>query len=285
MTPIPGDTNAPSYGSLVSLDPQGATPPIETYVTANSLLFVQVWNSLAAQTVFVTLRLLLPDGTVKLNKWQLSPTNDRSPNSLFCQLTEGFILSLMVQSSSLNATNKTYAVVFLGEGSAVHAQFGQVLSQGYIGGKNVLTWPPGIQQPPDDGTGAIFSITGTVPGAGAEISEVVPTHARWKVLGFRFTLTTAVAVANRQVDLILDDGANTFAEVTPVGVQAASLVQIYNYMPNVNAQAVANGIVDVPFPNDVLLSGGFRIRTHTLNLQAADQYTAPQYLVQEWLVD
>jgi hypothetical protein len=285
MTPVQGDTNVPSYGSLVSLDPQGATPPLETYIKANDSLEVVAFNAVANLIVTVSARMLLPDGSIVQNKWPFTPASDRSSSVAFFPLTEGFLLSLQVTGSSGSNSFRTYVQVRLVQGAAANATVGWILVCGYISPQRLLSWPPGILENNTDGQGSIFTITGTTPGAGAEISEVVPAHARWKLLAFRFQLTTAVTVATRQADLVMDDGANIFAEVIPGTTQAASLVQIYNYLPNVNVQPVANGIVNAPIPNDVFLSSGFRIRTHTFNLQAGDQYTAPQYVVQEWLVD
>ena len=106
----------------------------------------------------------------------------------------------------------------------------------------------------------------------------------WRPIAFRYGLTTSATVATRQSDLLVDDGANAFAEMTTLSTQAASLVNTYNWASGAQATAVANGIVVGPMPSPMLLYTGFRLRTHTINLQASDQYTAPQYLVEEWII-
>jgi hypothetical protein len=78
---------------------------------------------------------------------------------------------------------------------------------------------------PLDGGGALRSIAGTTPGAGAEISETVPTGARWELLAFQATFVTSAAAANRVPQLTLDDGTTVYFRLGAALNQAASLTQ------------------------------------------------------------
>jgi len=278
----PSDALANSYGSQLSLNPESAVPPIDYYVAQDDVLNINAFSSIAGGSITVSWRLLLPDGTVKLNQQQLALTANRAKQTTTVQLTEGFLLSIFVINGVALSGNRTYVQIRLRKGSAVFTDE-QVLVQGYLSSERFLSWPPGIHENGSDGQGAVISITGTVPGAGAEISETVPTNAMWQLLAFRYSLVTAVAAATRQSDLLMDDGTNTFLENAPASTQAASLTQIYNWQAGIQNAAVANGIIAGPFAQPIYLIAGFRIRTHTFNIQAADQYTAPQYLVKEWL--
>jgi len=135
---------------------------------------------------------------------------------------------------------------------------------------------------PSGGVGNIRSITGSVPAAGAEISEACPVGARWEPVSFTFSLTTSAAVGNRVVALTIDDGANIYFRDSPNVVQAASLTDIYCF-------AQGQSKLAAPFASDVLgnlparltMLAGHRIRTVRAAGDVADQYTAPQYLVRE----
>jgi hypothetical protein len=90
-----------------------------------------------------------------------------------------------------------------------------VLLQGYVTDTSRLSFPGSPIRSSIEGPGVLRSITGTNPAANAEISETVPTNARWRVHAIRFTLVTDANVANREVALTLDDGAAVFARSPP----------------------------------------------------------------------
>jgi hypothetical protein len=132
--------------------------------------------------------------------------------------------------------------------------------------------------------GRIRSITGTDPAAGAEVSETVPVGAKWRLISFSVTLVTAVAAANRSPALIIDDGTNILYYSTLHAVQTASLTRIYQYAQGsywVSA-ADANGVYQDGLPG-LYLMPGWRIRTLTTNIQAADNWGAPQYSIEEYV--
>ena len=136
---------------------------------------------------------------------------------------------------------------------------------------------------PRDGAGTLRSITGSTPAAGAEISETVPANTRWRLLSFRTQIVTAVAVASREPRLILDDGVNEFYRVDNGANIAASLTTVLVWAPSVPISAGIATDQIAPIPGDTWLGAGYRIRTLTAAIQAADQYSAPQYEVLEWI--
>jgi hypothetical protein len=279
----PGDQGTSGGGSQLRLNPKNATPPVNAYVDQNTSIEIRIWTATANCTVQVTAVILLPDGTISNNVWNLTPTNNRTPNNTVFPLTEGFLLSVTARETVAGALVEAYCNVSLTRGSGLSLEFTETLMEGWLSLQQYLSWPPGIYQRSNDGNGYIISITGTTPGAGAEISEVVPAHAMWRPIAFRYALTSSAAAATRQSDLRIDDGTNVYAEVTPASSQAASLTQTYNWMSGVQGSPVANGIVCGPLPQQLFMYAGHRLRTNTPNLQAGDQYTAPQYLVEEWL--
>jgi hypothetical protein len=127
-------------------------------------------------------------------------------------------------------------------------------------------------------------ITGTDPGAGAEISVTVPTGKFWQLLSATFSLVTSATVANRRPSLTLDDGTNVFWRWRTGVDIAASLTRAYFFESELNAEvdriAVDSSLYEPLAPR--LLGQGYRIRTSTTAIQAGDDYGAPLLYVVEY---
>ena len=143
--------------------------------------------------------------------------------------------------------------------------------------------------------GVIRTVTGTDPAAGVEASDAVPTGALWDLIVWSVVLVTAVAVANRTVNIVIDDGttANRRGIWNTLATQAASLTRTWIHergsdLIGAGGQTVvdtATCIVNGELPVDMgRLSPAYRIRSLTLNLQAADDLAAPIFQVEENLV-
>ena len=130
--------------------------------------------------------------------------------------------------------------------------------------------------------GRLRSITGTNPDPGVEISETVPTRRRWRPQSIRIRLTTDATVANRNILLIIDDGTTPLTAITTTTPQTASK-SINYYFSNIGAPEInTSPNHSLPFP-PLTLPSGYRIITATENLQAGDDFSAPQLLVEEWI--
>lgn len=277
----PADVLANSYESQLTLNPEDSVPPVEAYITADTRLNISYACAVAGLTVLVSARILLPDGTVINNSWSLVTTGDRSRNAASYQLAEGFLLSITAAISSSTGNMRAYVWLRL-QRAGLQVQ---LLTAGYPTQGRILTWPNPVIDNETDGVGAIVSVTGTLPPAGAEISEVVPTNAMWELLSFHYSLMTSSAAATRTTSLLADDGTNVFWQGTQSGSgQAASLTYQYTHFPGAT-QVAGQSVIDIfASPFGLKLMPGFRLRSNTGLLQAGDQYSAPQYLVREWLV-
>jgi len=158
------------------------------------------------------------------------------------------------------------------------------LQAGYVTASTDVYWPGNAAQQPLDGEGAVRSVQVTNPGAGADWSTSVPTGARWELIALVAQLVTAVAVGTREARLVIDDGANTLFEVPAAASQAPSLTVLYSWGQGAGGPIVADtAVIEAPIANDVYLTGGFRIRTATGVIQAADQWSLISLLVREWM--
>lgn len=237
-----------------------------------------------ATNIFLNYRILRPDGVLVHAQEAIGGLGIRSSRYLYFNVGEGMLLSVVVMPNG-NTPEGTWLHVNVGivrNHAGISQQFEQLLS-GYITEARPLTWPGPSYIAGTDGAGVLRSITGSTPAAGNDINEQVPINARWIMLSMRAQLATAVAVANRQVALQITDGSHVFYRTDEGPVQAASLTWNYTFAPIGYAPVVNLNQVVIHYDQGQRMNDGFRIQTGTSQLQAADQWTAPQYTVLEWL--
>lgn len=252
----------------------------------NDNLRVSSFNSAASVTLAVEARIRRPDGLVVPMRFTHTPNTARTIATSLHRLTEGHLLTLSARASS-GAPRRgqcfVRAEIIRGLEGATDP-IGTAL-QGYVIDTQGLVVPGSPIVLPTEGPGVIRSITGTDPAVNTEISETVPTNARWRLIALLATLGTDATVANRFARVILDDGANPFWESGDGVALAAASSRIYSFGESVFAAVTGAGISVSPLPRTAFLMGGFRIRTSTANLQAGDNWSAPQLLVEEWIED
>lgn len=157
------------------------------------------------------------------------------------------------------------------------------LSSGYVTAERPLFYPGGPHASSIDGPGVIRSITGTDPAAGAEISETVPTNARWKLIALTATCVADANAATRLPSVVTDDGTTVHSRDPPASGFTANQTKI-NSWGDRGAGTNQSGVLESSLLTaGLVLSQGMRIRTLTQNLQAGDDWGAPQMLVEEWI--
>lgn len=255
------------------------------YLAGDDNLRLTVFNALVGVSVTVAGRFQHPDGRVEPFEHRITPTSDRVATVITRRLARGWILNLHVYASAgAPLTGQTFAIA-----SIVRGQSGGVielatLAAGYVTATQRLAWPSGLVLNSLEGGGALRSITGATPGAGVEVSETVPTGARWELLAFQAQLVTAVAAANRATSLSLDDGATVYVSLPAKFVQTASLTFFYVWAQGLqNLQDATRITNQSPLPTNLRMGAGHRIKTATSAIQGADQFSAVQYLVREWI--
>lgn len=271
-------TRKPRVG-FISTD----VPPTQfLYMQDNDFLSITaISNGVSTPSVTAKYRFLTPDNEIKEG-------TAVSGGGSFFQFTlgEGWLLSLAMQVPGQAAGVWTYVQVLLERQSfTVHqAQTDyQVIWEGYILAGAADGWPDTPSQRATDGAGTLRTVTGTAPGAGSDINEIVPTFRRWQLMSFVTVLTTSATVANRQVQFVLDDGSTTqHFHVGAAAAQVASTSIIYTLAPGLQSFTGVDGSVIIPGPTPLLLKPAWRIRTITTNIQAGDVWQQPRYVVSEW---
>jgi len=277
------DASTQSYGKLIGLDTKHSTPPVNAYVSVDDQLLIFMSATQANIAVTVNARLLLPDGTIVPNTWNFNTNAFRSGVSFAAALPECFILSMVVTANVNSGGRSVYVTVTLARPPIGNSVQNQVLMQGYASLQIPLSWPNGVNQTNLDCVGNIRSITGSTPAAGANISETVPNNARWLLRAFTFSITNSATVANRVPLLQFTDGTNVFAVCGANSALTANQTILASYTWGVPNQLPNATVLVTALSEFLFLSAGFKIQTAVANLQAGDQLTAPQYLVEEWL--
>lgn len=283
MTPADAIISPGAGGAQVFLDPQRTACPPSSYVSADSYLQLDVWNSVPGAFVNFHIFSMDAQGRVVRTTYTATPTSDRTDNVFTYPLTEGFLMSISFVRNFVAATGSTFVRLTLLLGSPTPKTFMQILCQGYLDLGNRLSWPNGTLLRSYDGLGVMRSVTGTTPGAGAEISETVPSGALWRLVVFNYGLTTSATVANRGSGFVIDDGSHILLNYPAINNSVASTTYGFNALAGSNLSYGANFPMNWPIPQQMWLAAGYRIRTLTTLLQAGDQYTAPQYQVEEFI--
>lgn len=249
-------------------------PPGALYVTVDDIIQVDSYGTIATQAFQLALRLLTPSGQIVPAFFNLiALAQGVTPTVNLLRNLEGFILSASVsQTGGLRGALYVRVLIQRGVGSGDLTK-GQVLLAGYPSAVDALGYPQSVPQSSLDGRGLANVLAVADPAAGADYSIIVPAGVNWIVRSIRLHLVTAVAVATRDPTLVIDDGAgHVFAIIGAAATIPASQTVDLTFATGL-APSNVNNVQQNGLPAEMRLAGGWRIRTVTANIQAADQYS------------
>lgn len=259
--------------------------PFQFITSGEEYLRVVSANSLAGVRLKIQGRWLRERGNPEAFGYDHVPNSDRTIRSDDYPLGVGAVLNLVVfAGTGAPLVGQTFVILQLIRGSGPAAVVLGTLLQGYVTSQQALAWPGSPIQSSIEGGGYIRQVTGTMPAAGANISETVPAGARWELQTLNVVLTTNATVAARSPLLFIDTPANIIAVSGQIGSVPASTSFFVQWATNTqNQAALIGGLLQGPIPSPWALTAGQRFRTVTLNLQAGDQFVTPFFVVREWL--
>lgn len=256
------------------------------YLGPDNAIRATAFNSAAGVELTIAGQILSDEGRVVDFSFSFTPTTARAMSTSTQRLGCGWLLNVQIfASAGTPRRGQCFVRLAIVQGfTGAIVSLGTLL-QGYVQDTTALAYPGSPIEASTEGPGVIRSIAGTDPAAGAEISEAVPTNARWRLLSLRASLVTDGTVANRFPRLIVDDGTTVLfsSEVTPA--QAASQTSQNQWAAWGVGQYSGQALAYSPLPPRLLLMGGYRLLTLVTNLQAGDNWGAPQLLVEEWIED
>lgn len=259
--------------------------PFQFVTTGEDNLRVTSVNSLAGVQVKLQGRRLDGDGQIKPARWDHTPASDRTPTTTEIELGAGALLNLAIfASAGAPKVGQTFVIVQLIRGAGAAAIVLGTLLQGYVTSTQGLGWPGSPIESSIAGGGVIRTLLGTTPAAGAEISETVPTGARWQFLGGTIALQTNATVGDRRPVMTFQSGGFQIANaISPLAIPPSSLYGFAWGQGMTLSNALSTNIGQQGSPMDLPLLAGGTIQTFTLGLAAGDQYLAPQFQIREWL--
>lgn len=259
-------------------------PPGYCYVGVDDQLELTQVLLVNNNNVICNVRILRDDGEIIPLVFALTAGAAGAVTQQRFQLVEGYLLSCsLVASFGLNTGNILWAsAALIRPPNTALAQY-ELLASGYPSNNTPIGFPNSVPQRPTDGPGQPRSVTITTPGAGADFLFTIPTSARMRIVSLNAVLTTSAAVANRDVSLVIDDGANVVAELNSGANQLASLTQEYTWGDSLPLASVFNGNQMIPLPSQLILPPAFRIRSETTAIDVADQWSSIFMLVHEWV--
>lgn len=281
----PTPTPAPVLSPAAMQGPFGIVPaPFQFLVTGEDNLRLTVWNSRLIAEVQCSGRFLKHTGDVIPFRFTLTPTTDRIATTRLFPLGHGALLNVTVGGRNSASMGSTFARLDVVRGFTGAIVPLGVLVQAYVGAYRASSWPGAVLEDSARGEGEILAVVGTNPAAGAEISEECPLGARWRIVGLRARLATDATAANRRPSLVWDDGiASQFARLPSSAVVGASSTQNFLWNLGVTLDPSITDVGQAALPLEHVLVNPYRIRTVTTNLQAGDDWTAPELFVREWL--
>lgn len=260
-----------------------AVPPGAHYVTGDDQLVIQTLGFTTGFNYFLRARVLQPNG--EITPFELTRTTTAASEVRRMRLTEGFLLGVNVEPQSnagASPRGSFFVRVGIGRGEDAPTLFYHTLISDYLEDGHSLAWPGGLMRASVEGPGSLVSQSTADPAAGAEISFSVPADRRMRIRTLRFQLVTAIAVANRQVHIVLDDSANVFYDHPALAVQVASTTVTYVAAPGVQALTTTDGVQVIPLPQDTMMFVSWRLRTVTTGIQAADDFGPAEIVTEDW---
>jgi hypothetical protein len=214
-----------------------------------------------------------------------TPNSDRTTVTSVIPLGKGALLNLaVVAESGTPLFGQTFVMLQLIRGLTGPVVVLGALLQGFVTSTQILAWPGSPLQHSFEGQGVARVITGTLPAAGAEISETVPTGARWELVKFSTQFTCSAAAATRQIALRIADASGNAQFLSPsVTNLTANQVAPHAWAQGTALSALLENITALMgLPMRLVLPAGASIQTRTTAMQAGDQFLAPIYTVLEW---
>lgn len=258
--------------------------PTALYVTGEEYLLITSLASLSSVALTISGRMLDVNGFVVPFSDQHVANSDRTAATSVIRIGEGWLTDVTaIVTGASPQIAQAFVRVDVARGDGSPRNILATLLQGNLNAAQRLAWPGTPIMSTLIAPGALRSITGTDPAANTEVSEAVPTGARWRLHHFLVTLVTDANVASRQTTLIIDDGTNTFYRAQASATQPAGTTRNYVVYPAGIAPATNSPDLILPTTPGLLLPAGARLRTSTALIQAGDNYGAPQLLVEEWL--
>jgi hypothetical protein len=124
--------------------------------------------------------------------------------------------------------------------------------------------------------GSILHMKPGNPAAGADYNFSASIPGRYLITAINFQLVTSAAVADRNPTCYIGIGSDYFVRLHTSAMphSASSTVTYWFAQGLLYAGSLARNYCFEPMPANIMMSGAISFSTATLNIQAADQFSA-----------
>lgn len=301
----PDEFIAGSVANVTTFNFDRIAPPSPLYLQRDDIVELEAATSSTPVTVHFTLRFLrVPEptggqpseggvgrspgaifehGVVEtITKDLILPANSLT-RGFALQLAEGYLLGVGATVTPNVLRGQVFAAAFLIRGSSTQFSSTSPLFADYATANYPVGWPNGRTLNFIEGPGWKHSLQVTNPLAGVDWTLTLGPNQRLRIESLNAVFTAAVAIANRQVQLIVDDGVNVVG-VFPAAsnIVASTISNVTVTAGSVNTPIITTDVL-IPIPQPLILQPGWRLRTTTAGIQAADTWTAIWLNLEEWL--
>lgn len=259
--------------------------PFQFQTTGEDNLRVDGWSSVAGAVLVVQGRRFDEAGVQQPYSFKVALTSDRVVNTALFPLGKGYLVNMVAFIESAGPlVGQVFCSIKLVRGLTGATIVLGTLIQGYVTAQQSQAWPGSVIADSISGGGVLRHITGTDPAAGSEISETVPTGARWELLSMAAIFVTAGGGINRWPRFIASSAGKRLAFTPVPSSQPPATTE--NWFWGANFPSLPDdgfSSTGGPFPQPLILLAGATFGTSTGLIAGGDNWTAPDYTVREFL--
>lgn len=253
-------------------------------ITDDDFLRVDIRNIASSPVIDIIVRHLNPQNEIIKSRHSMLPASDASLSTQFFELTQGFLISISIRTSTTaTLQGDTYIVAGLQKGKLNTDRPNHVLISDYLVGEIPLTWEPVLRRVFAEGPGSLVQISGTNPAAGSNFRQTVATNTAEKVLGLKYNLANSAAPGNRLIRFTVELGGNVVAGTSSDFISSANeTLDVYHAIGSTPTTANL-GHHSLPLPDGIIIREGYTWGTNILNIQAGDAITSIFAVVERWV--
>jgi hypothetical protein len=262
-------------------------PPSIVYIQRDDVLVVQAATSQTNEVVTFNVRILQPDGRIEESQFILRPASARASVSLTLTVSEGYLISLAATASVAITRGQTFARAFINRAIFGATSPAQTIFADYVTTLVSSGYPNGRVLAPTEGPGWVYSVTRANPAAGQDWTITLPANTRWRIRTVFAQLLTSATVVNRNVSLAISGTANFALILGALATQTAGQQIQYTGLGLPPTAQASTALAGLPLPPDLVLASttgsGHQLGSNTTAMQAGDQWSQINMLVEEWL--
>lgn len=277
------------YGPQVTFRTEDVLPPSALYLSMDDTVVLLLQTNTAGSVVTAILRLLTPQGEVKIESYPSPPLQALGAyNYITVPPAECYLLSLLVlvnmaQQGSIWCQCFVIRGQFSPPYSTTPPYGGMLIVQGYLNDYGALSWPNSPIIEPGTGAGSMRNIRLTAAPGTSWVMRV-PSLTRWEIITVSSQLNTSAATQQREMSLItLDQSGNPMCRFPMNFLQGPSVAISYFFYNSAAQLETGAGWATAPIPSGLTLDSNWQLQSSVAGLDVADAWSFVAVNVREWV--